>query len=460
MKIFSIKMPKITLPKFKVHNPETGRQIDINGPTAKKIKKKYTGYWGWLNEKLEVYSNDLEKSFDNSVEKKNEKIRLKKKKISIILGILGVLALMLAGYLGFSNNMKGGAYTDGEGTIWEDWQVTEMLNLHKNTAANLLKEKEELEEEKAARKTEWGQHLSKLKTGFYVVITALVIVVIYLGVKAYHESKVEEEDLGLQMGEVERRKIRNSVFWFDFDAKVKTYYNIQFLENDDSFFVDKNFMTISELENVDSCPGNNMKVGNRPISKDDYDCEGAPINEILHDRDSFEEREDNKLGWIKINVGNDKENIWEVDKQGIYKDKIQRKLWIAKQNDMYKVYKGGNKTVSKKKPKEVSLKEVKKKHFNINCRISNQKYDNLITTTLHFMQQNESFIKDKDLDKNSKIMKIIVPYYHKIILKNSAIILKCKEKILKRKNITDDDKKKIIDFVSFQVKYLKNYLSK
>ena len=39
MKLFSIKMPKITLPKFKVHNPETGRQIDINGPTAKKIKK-------------------------------------------------------------------------------------------------------------------------------------------------------------------------------------------------------------------------------------------------------------------------------------------------------------------------------------------------------------------------------------------------------------------------------------
>ena len=304
----------------------------------------------------------------------------------------------------------------------------------------------------------FSEHKKKIYSGLLIVITALFIVITYLGVKAYHESKVEEEDLVLQMGEVERRKIRNSVFWFDFDAKVKTYYNIQFLENDDSFFVDKKFMTISELENVDSCPGNNMKVGNRPISKDDYDCDGSPINEILHDRDSFEQREDNRLGWIKINVGTDKENIWEIDKQGIYKDKIQRKLWIAKQDDMYKVYRGGNKTTNK--TKEVSLKEVKKKNFNINCRISNQKYDNLITTTLHFMQQNESFIKDKDLDKNSKIMKIIVPYYHKIILKNSAIILKCKEKILKRKNITDDDKKKIIDFVSFQVKYLKNYLSK
>tara|TARA_Y100000389_G_scaffold169168_1_gene175234 strand:- start:253 stop:639 length:387 start_codon:yes stop_codon:yes gene_type:complete len=106
MKIFSIKMPKITLPKFKVHNPETGRKIDINGPTAKKIKKKYTGFYGWLNNKLEVESNDLEKTFDNSVEKNNEKIRIKKKKINTILGIIGILILILAGYLGFPKHNK------------------------------------------------------------------------------------------------------------------------------------------------------------------------------------------------------------------------------------------------------------------------------------------------------------------------------------------------------------------
>tara|TARA_B100001093_G_scaffold505309_1_gene562454 strand:- start:2014 stop:3312 length:1299 start_codon:yes stop_codon:yes gene_type:complete len=432
MKLFSIKMPKITVPKFKVLNPETGRQIDINGPTANKLKKRYTGLIGWINQKLHVESDNLNTSLNNSI-KSNEKVRFKKKKINAILSLIGVFVIILAGYLGLSKkNQKGGI------SMYDFFYNNNTTsNTSTTTEPNIEKE-----------------HWQNIKKGFYVVMTALVIVIIYLGVKAYQESKVEEEDLGIQMREVERRKLRNSVFWYDFNSNLKTYYNIQFLEKNDSFFVEKKYMTIKELENVDSCPGNNMKKGNRPISKDDYDCDGAPINEILHDRDSFEQREDNKLGWIKINQGSEKDSQWEIDPQGIYKDKIQRKLWISKQDDKYRGLKGGNKS------KLSSLNEVRKKHFNFNCRISNQKYDNLVTTTLHFMQQNESFIKDKDLDKNSKIIKVIVPYYHKIILKNSAIILKCKEKILKRKNITDNDRKKIIDFVSFQVKYLKNYLSK
>jgi hypothetical protein len=430
MKLFSFQKPAL-----KVINPETGRHINVNGQTAKSIKRRYGGAMRWIYNKLSGNVKELKQ--DKSEGIKNNKLKKNSKLIGKILLSLGIICFFLYGLIKIAKEQDKHVVDASTDTIKDQ---------NAGGLGTGLKQ---------FFKTGDSGH----QTGNILIWVVVIISIIigYLGVKAYVEHKLEKEDLKIKLDRTERRKIRNSLFWFDFDKNTKNYYNIQFLENDDTFFVEKEFMTINELENVSSCPGNNFDKGNKPLKKEHYDCEGAAIYEILQEYETLEIREDNGVGWIKINTGTEKEPIWELDRKSIYKDKIQRKLWILKEDDKYNAInkKGGK----KKEVKKENLKTVDKKFKNVNCNISTQKYKKMCSVTLHFMEQVKKFINDSEIDKDSNIYTVIVPYYHQIIMKNTSILLKCKEKILKRKSVTKEMNKDIVDFISYNVEYLKVYMS-